>query len=350
MKKEPTGNSTKCISGNNILVIAPNWLGDAVMSLPFFCALRKAFPGCRITVACRRYVSEIFSRCRPVDRLLPLENGGILSRVLKIRKGSAEEGNYARGFVLPPSFSSALLAFLSGVRNRTGYRTDARGMLLTESLKSELYRHGHLVDGYLRLIALSGGSYELEEDEALPALDPPPDWKPVVKSLKLPERYAVMSPGASYGPAKLWPGANYRDTARMINSGDKMPTVFVGSQKEKEYIAGICNEVNGGINLAGRIDIHGLISVLRGAEVVIGNDSGTVHISAALGVPTVAVFGSTNAEWTAPRGRSVSVLSSGIPCSPCYDRECGIFDYAKCYDDIVVADVLDAIHGLIERS
>jgi heptosyltransferase-2 len=98
------------------------------------------------------------------------------------------------------------------------------------------------------------------------------------------------------------------------------------------------------INIAGKVGVGELISVLNGAEVVVGNDSGPVHLSAALGVPTVSIFGSTSPEWTAPRGKRSKVVASEIKCSPCFKRECPIYDYAKCYDDISVERVFKAVY------
>jgi len=348
MKMEPTENSTRCISGNNILVFAPNWLGDSVMSLPFFFTLRKAVPQARITVICRRYVSEIFARLKVKDKLLVMEKTGLLETVSVIRKSSGGAGNYDICFILPPSFSSALAVLLAGIKRRVGYGTDFRSLLLTDSLKGSLYRRGHIIERYLQLIERSG--LYARERISMPVLSPPPDWKVIIKKLKIPEGYAVLSPGASYGEAKRWPPEKYRKLAQKIYSENSSFLAVVGSDRERDYLDRICIDNSYMINLAGRIDIHELTAVLRGAEAVVGNDSGTVHLSAALGVPTVAIFGSTSPEWTAPRGSSVEIISTGIPCSPCFDRECGRHEYPKCYDDIMIEDVYDAYCQLRKRS
>ncbi len=348
MKKEPTGNFTKCISENNILVLAPNWLGDAVMSLPFFAALRKRYPESFVTAACHDYVSEIFRRCPDIDRLLVDGKGGIFGKASKIRASRPQGNSYQKCFILRPSFSSALTAFLAGIAERVGYGTDFRSFLLTGSLKGKLYRSGHLAEGYIRLLDIN--SRKPEDEMTVPVLEPPGQWRSILEGMALPENYIVFSPGAAYGPAKLWPADKYGELAEKIYSNGKTVIVAVGSSGEKDYISGILDGAGNGINLAGKTGMKELIAVLRGAQAVVGNDSGTVHLSAALGVPTVAIFGSTSSEWTSPRGEYVEVLDSEISCSPCFERECRLYEYARCYDDIKVEDVLKALSRMRKEA
>lgn len=340
MKKEPTGNFTGCISENNILVLAPNWLGDAVMSLPFFTVLRKRHPQSFITAACREYVYEVFRRCSDIDRLLVTGESGIFGKASEIRASCPEGVGYRICFILRPSFSSALTAFLAGISERIGYGTDFRKLLLTRSLKGASYRIGHLTESYIRLLELEDGVSE--DGIPVPALEPPGQWRSMVRSMSLPDSYIVFSPGATYGPAKLWPANNYRKLAEELCSDSETGIVAVGSSVEEEYISGILGNIENGVNLAGKTGMRELMAVLKGARAVIGNDSGTVHLSAALGTPTVAIFGSTSPEWTSPRGEKVEVLDSDLPCSPCFERECRVYEYARCFDDINIEDVVKA--------
>ena len=342
MKKEFTGNSTAHNSqSKRILVMAPNWLGDAVMSLPFFLQLRKVFPDAFICTVCRDYVSEIYSRKNEIDRILVYGKIGLKSKISLIKKIRLS-GPWDICFILSPSFSSAFIVFLAGLKSRIGYGTDYRSVLLTNAIEGALCKKDHLSNSYIRLIGLV--SEEVMGYDYLPSVVPPEDSKNIIKSKGITGKYAVFSAGASYGPAKLWPAYNYLELARLF-SGDKgIEIVTVGTEKEREYLNSIVGGENkAGINLAGKCDVKELIAILKGAEFVVGNDSGSVHISAALGVPTVSLFGSTSSLWTGPRGQDSVIVESNIDCSPCFKKKCPIYDYAKCFDNIKIVRVYKAV-------
>jgi len=344
MKRESTNSSTACRSGSNqILVLAPNWLGDAVMSLPFFLQLGASFPESRLTVSCNDYVFEVYRREPAVDRFIRFRKG-FADRVSGIRKGRPK-GGWGLCFVLPPSFSSALTAFLAGTARRVGYGTELRSFLLTDPLKGESYKRGHLTDVYMKLVEEGGG--QRGEGCGYPVVVPPEDWKDIIEDAGIRGNYAVLCAGASYGPAKRWPARRFSSLSMKLAEEMGLKTVKVGSESEKEYLDSIEGGKGADINIAGKVGVRGLISVLKGASVVVGNDSGPVHIASALGIPTVSIFGSTSPDWTAPRGKRSLVLSSELECSPCFKRECPLYDHAKCLDDITVREVYNAIHEVL---
>ncbi len=342
MKMESIKNSIVCSPDNNrIVVVAPNWLGDAVMSLPFLLELRALFPAAVISVVCRDYVSEIYSRKKEIDRIILYRKRGFTSKNSLIRE-LRKSGPWDIAFLLPPSFSSAFAVFLAGVKRRIGYGTDFRSILLTDSLEGGLYRKGHLSSNYVRLI--ESVSDRVSESKSLPSIVPPGNWKGIIESKGITGNYAVFSAGASYGPAKIWPAENYLKLAELLYENKGLEIVAVGTGKDKEYLNLIVDiKRKQGINLAGECDIKELIAILKGAEVVVGNDSGPVHISAALGVPTVSLFGSTSPLWTGPRGTSSKIVESNIECSPCFKKECPIYNYAKCFDDITIESVYKVV-------
>ncbi len=345
MKRASTISSTACKSGNNeILVLAPNWLGDAVMSMPFFVELRESFPESRVTVSCSDYVFEVYRRSAAVDRFIRTYRsfGDRLSSIRRVRP----DGGWGLSFVLPPSFSSALAALLAGTGRRVGYGTDFRSFLLTDPLKGRYYKNGHLTDVYIRLVDAAGGKGK--GGCKYPSIVPPEDWKDVVKNTGIHEDYAVLCAGASYGPAKRWPQSRFSGLSRILEKEMGMKIVKVGTESEKNYLDSIKGGEGGDINLAGKIDVRELICVLKGATVVIGNDSGPVHISSALETPTVSIFGSTSPDWTAPRGKRSEVLSSEMGCSPCFKRKCPLYSHAKCFDDITIQEVYEVIHEVLE--
>lgn len=303
------------------------------MAIPFLFVLRKTFPERSIHLLCRSYVEAIYRHCSAVDHLVVYEKArGIRGALLAIRREVPKESREIC-FILPVSFHSALLSVLAGARRRIGYGGELRGMLLTDPLPSDEHRSGHLVDVYTRLISRIYGT-EVEE-APLPVVVPSYEWEKEIQSFGLEEGYVVLSPGAEYGGAKVWPADRFARVASQISRHSGKRIIVVGSERE----AGVGDEIlsmagiGTGRNLAGRCNVVELLSVLRGASLVVGNDSGPVHISAAMGRPTLTIFGSTSPAWTAPRGRAVEIARVDIDCSPCFERECPQGD-TRCMNEI----------------
>jgi heptosyltransferase-2 len=321
VKREHTANSITCRSNRRgILVLAPNWLGDAVMATPFLFALRSAFPDRSIYLLCRSYVSAIYRHCSAVDTLVVFDRRGGMSGVLREIGKAVPRKMREICFVLPVSFRAALISYLAGARRRVGYGGDFRSLLLTDALPSKGYRSGHLIEVYIELLQrFSGGD---AGRSPIPVVVPSYEWEKDLASFGLDEGYVVIAPGAEYGGAKVWPADRFKRVAAMVSGSSGRRIVIVGS--EGEALAGdeILENTGTGRNLAGRCSVDELLSVLRGATLVIGNDSGPAHMAAAMGRPTVAIFGSTNPSWTAPRGRAVEIVTADVECSPCFEREC----------------------------
>lgn len=347
MRKGSTGSCTICTRGHEeIIVLAPSWLGDAVMATPFLRALRRRLPAARIALVCREYVSEIFKRNPAIDAMIEYRGRSVRARIAAAR--GASSGGFDACFVLPPSFSAALVACGSRSRRRIGYAGQARRILLTDALGKKGYRAGHLSAAYVRLLERYTGAAEPEL--ALPAVVPPPSWPEAARELAGGESYFVIAPGATYGASKVWPHERYAALARLLLARTGGRAVIVGRNEEREGSAILAESIGAGArNLAGSLSLEGLLAVLRGARVTIGNDSGPVHVSAALGVPTVAVFGPTSIEWTAPRGPAVRIVREDCSCAPCFKRECP-FGSPRCLASIGVDRVLETALSLIETG
>lgn len=348
MRKGSTGSSTACRSGRKeLLVFAPNWIGDVVMATPFLSILRNENPDDLITVLCRDYVSELLRRSAFIDNLITYRrDGGVLRAILALRAGRPDHG-WDAAFLLPMSFSTALIAYLGGTGRRIGYRSSGRDWLLTDPVAPELHRKIHLSAEYAGFARLYSGA-EAGEVPA-PSVIPPYDWKERLESFGLSGRYVVFAAGAAYGPAKVWPLDRYTALAGRLREEKNLRTVTVGSEKEQKYLDHIADAHDDALNLAGRSGIGDLISVLRGADLVVGNDSGPVHVSAAMGVPTVSIFGSTSPVWTSPQGPRTRIVTSGAECSPCFMKECPEGD-THCLQDIKVDDVFDAAMEIMRES
>ena len=315
------------------------------MATPFLFGLRNVLPDRNIDVVGCIYVADIFRRCSAIDRLLEYDRRrGIGAEISVLRRNRPENG-WEVSFVLPRSFSSALVSFLSGAKRRIGYGGDCRSFLLTDTLPGSDFQSEHLSHIYMRLIEKISGKQV--EEVPLPVVVPPYEWREVVKRKGLSEEYVVLAPGATYGSAKLWPPDRYASLASRIVDKFQFPIVTIGKSEERPVGSHIIESVGvEGRNLAGECTIEELLAVLRGAYVVIGNDSGPVHLSAAMGRPTVTIFGSSSPAWTAPRGMATEIVKGEVECAPCFNRECPEKD-PRCLLAIGVNDVYNAALRLI---
>jgi heptosyltransferase-2 len=316
------------------------------MATPFLFALRERMPLARITLLSREYAAELFRRSGAIDRLAEWR-GGLRSRVSAARK-AAPAGGFDACFVLAPSFSAALVCLLSGARRRIGYAGEGRRVLLTDPLPAAAYRMGNLSRVYVRLLERYTGREE--PDLKFPAIVPDDAWRETAEAAAGREPYFALAPGATYGDSKAWPRDRYAELARLVVKRTGWKAVVVGREEERGDVSALIEAIGGrAANLAGSLSVNGLVSVLRGARLVVGNDSGPVHIAAALAVPTVAVFGPTSVDWTAPRGRAVRIVKGEIPCAPCFKRRCP-HGVPECLVKVDPRDVFDAAVSLIEEG
>ncbi|MDH5750904.1 MAG: lipopolysaccharide heptosyltransferase II [Deltaproteobacteria bacterium] len=323
-----------------VLIRTPNWLGDLMMATGFIRAALEMFPGVRIDLIVRAG----FER-------LPLPRRGEI-RVFDRKTASAgafgkslRGAGYSHFFVLPPSFSSAWMAFRSGIPHRIGYAGEWRSLLLRPALRhSHAPRSVHLVREYLDLLA-PWGHAELEAQPA--GLDMPPEWveKHLPERLREHPPYVVLAPGAEYGPAKQWPDEHYRETARALADAG-WPVVVAGLAKDRELGAEILAGLAGGLNLCGETGLLELTALLARARLLISNDSGAMHMAAAAGIPQIALFGSTNPHWTAPLNPRAVLLQNPQPCAPCYRRTCPL-GHLRCLQELPPGRAVEAALKLL---
>jgi heptosyltransferase II len=293
------------------------------MAQPLLSRLKGA--GATIEVLAPEWVAPVLRRMAEVDHVIamPYRHGALqLGERWRLSRALAARG-YDRAIVLPNSWKSALVPFLAGIPRRAGYVGELRYGLLNSTLpnsKSPMPQH------YARLAwALAG------------ALPPP---RLVVSAEEIAEAqrrfgiaapYAVLCPGAEYGPAKRWP--YFKELAERMS----MPSVILGSASDRAAAAGIR-----GNDLAGRTTLDEAIRLIAGADVVVSNDSGLMHVAAALGRPQVALFGSSSPEHTPPASANARVLWLRLECSPCFARECPLGHF-RCMKEISVDHVLKVL-------
>ncbi len=299
-----------------ILIRTPNWLGDLVMSTGFIYAVLEYYPESQVDIIVKSEFGD-----------LPLPHRGeiILFDPKKNSAGSfgktLRSSNFSHFFVLPPSFSSAWMSFQSKIPKRIGYTDKFRGLLLNCAKRYEVTpRSVHILKEYLNLL-----DKKLTEKKYPPRLEITVGW--VEKHLKsfqsqLPESFVVFTPGTIYGPAKQWPLGYFRDLARKINQLFGISILILGTEEDDELGTKISEGIEGVHNFCGQTSLTEFLAILAKAKLLVGNDSGSMHLMGSLQRPQIAIFGSTSPTWTAPINPNASVISTKLNCSPCFNRKC----------------------------
>lgn len=306
-----------------LLVRVPNWLGDLVLAWP---VLEAAAQGTAPSIfagppAFRPLLEPRF----PNTRYVAVSRARRWDSVGAIRAARPRQA-----LLLTDSFSSALLAWLAGVPERIGHDAEGRGFLLTKRVpRAGAARTASRVSEYQALAAAAG----LSPASPAPRLTAQPSEieraQQILKRAALAGGgYLVVAPGASFGPAKQWEAHRFVEAvARMVGRGDR-GLVVVGAGGDRSVAAAVTEGARSAripcANLAGQTQLPDLIGILAGAAAVLSNDSGVMHLAAALARPTVAVFGSTSPVWTSVSAPWVTNLYAAYPCSPCYRRTCPI--------------------------
>ena len=303
-----------------LVVMAPNWLGDAVMALPLIADLRRAWTSTQIVVAARPGVAPLFSMVPSVDGTVTLDGTTDVQRLAG--------GQFDAALLLPNSFASAWLVRRAQIQERWGYARDLRARLLTRAIP-RLRTYGHQVEYYQALARALG----VTPGAPFAAIAVPADATERAAALLQQDGlsydtpFVVFAPGAAYGRAKQWLPARFAELARLL-AADRMATVLVGAKAD----VSACDEVAHlapAINLAGRTDLVALVGVLALSRAVVANDSGAMHLAAAVGARVTAVFGPTNDAKTSPlraseRAPAPVVVATDVWCRPCMLRECPI--------------------------
>ncbi|MBF0455270.1 MAG: lipopolysaccharide heptosyltransferase II [Magnetococcales bacterium] len=324
------------------LVVGPSWVGDMVMAQSLFKILKTRDPNTPIDVLAPLWSSPLLARMPEVRQAIPLTLlHGQLGLKRRFQAGRALCGGYKQALILPNSFKSALIPFHAKVPRRIGFIGEMRWGLLTDARPLNRQALPRTAD---RFVALG-----LERDDPLPAPLPAPNLlsfperaAAVLKRLAIPEDdrpLLALSPGAEYGPAKQWPEHHFSALAH--NRGKAgWKVLLLGSPKESGLCHAIAQQAGiNGYNLAGKTSLEEAVDILSVAQGVVCNDSGLMHVAAALGTPVVAVFGSSDPEHTPPVGPKARVISLNLPCAPCFKRICPEH-HLRCLEEITPDIVL----------
>ena len=327
------------------LIIAPQWIGDAVMTEPLLRRLHAR--GERLTVGALPWVAPVYRAMPQVADVIefPFAHGGLQ---FKARRSMAKRlaGQFDKAYVLPNSLKSALLPFLASISQRIGYLGEARVGLLTHRLKNPKNKPP-MVAFYSALSGESGLADDRPELHMAAA-----QVEATLQELGLSRgAYVVFAPGAEFGPAKRWPARHFSELAAQLDA----TVVLLGSGKEAalcDEIAAPVNAVQAGrcLNLAGKTSLPQALALIAASRSTVSNDSGLMHVAAALGVPQVAIFGSSSPLHTPPLSDKARVLwlkndpayQPPLDCAPCFARECPL-GHTRCLNDISAARVLQAL-------
>jgi heptosyltransferase-2 len=338
-----------------ILVIGPNWIGDAVMSTPALANLRRELPKAKIDLLVPRAVAPLFEGHPDVDRVLSRDGRQPwpirLARLLRLR-----QQRYAAVVLLPNSLRAALYARLTGAPVRVGYATDGRGWLLTHPVAAGSDGDPlHQVEAYLRVVGVLG----------IPIVERYPRLTPTVKAetaaqrlwdangLRREERVLGVCPGAAFGPAKRWWPARFAALADRLIAEAGWRVVFFGSAHESALVEQIrALMAHDAVSFAGQDTLDTFVALAARCAVMITNDSGSMHIASAVGTPVVSIFGPTDPRRTAPMSAAATVLRRDLPCSPCFRTACPYADH-PCMRLIEVDEAFRAVsdsHGMNQRT
>ena len=339
---------------HNVLIRGTNWIGDVVMTFPAIAAVRETLPKARITVLVKPWVADLVRMHPAVDEVMVYERpgrhsglGGLFALARELRGK-----NFDAALLLQNAIEAAVIARLAGIPVRAGYSTDARGLLLTHPVK----RTPHILTVHQSL-------YYLEMLKALgfrssgTAVQLAPTEQQRLSAERLLGQFGIagrrplvgMAPGAAYGPAKRWFPERFAAVADRLAGRTACPVLLFGSEGDRASTEAVqAAAKNPFIDIAGRTNLEDAIALIARCDLFITNDSGLMHVAGALGVPTVAIFGSTNPQTTYPLGERTVILRRPVDCSPCLKKECPT-DF-RCMDLVTVDEVYDESVRLLAEA
>jgi heptosyltransferase II len=339
------------LTPQNIIVRMPNWLGDLVMATPILSDLRYRWPQAKITALCQGILGIVIQEDPHIDHVISFKrpSGWFRRQNQKDILTDLTNGQYDLGLLLTNSLSSAWWFWRGNVQNRVGYATHGRGLLLNHSIHFPDRRdQQHLVITYKMLLEPFGIPVSqtsprlyltLQEQQA--ARD-----KLAHYGVQSSDLLIGINPGAAYGSAKCWLPERFKQLSQKLLDYSNLKIVYFGDKAGAPLVNEICAGLSDRIiNLAGQTSLRELMALIQACHLFLTNDSGPMHVASALGIPLIALFGSTSDTTTGPYNGG-RVIHKHVPCSPCYRRECPI-DF-RCMTRIEVQEVYQEILGFLK--
>ncbi len=333
----PPGISAQQLKPFRILIRASNWLGDSVMSAPAVRAIKGGRPDAHVTVAAPASLAAIWKLIPEVDEIIELPGKSLLPAVRLFRRAQP----FDAAVLFPNSLRVAFEVWLAGVPRRVGYRGHGRAWLLNQIVRNRRKsgRIEHQAQHYLRIARELGAQLPGKEIEARAAS---PDLERIQARI-------ALCPGAEYGPAKRWPAERFGAVAAAIAAARPVEWILFGTSNDAAAGEEIYTSLGERcVNRIGQTTLAQLIDELRSCHLLLTNDTGTMHLASLLGLPTVAIFGSTEPLLTGPLGNGHIILRHHVECSPCFLRECPI-DF-RCMKAVGVAEVVSAVQSILGET
>ena len=340
-----------------ILIIAPNWIGDAVMTQPLLAKLKVQYPNSKIDILASTWVAPIYRACIEVNEVIEakFEHKQLQWGLRKQLAKDLQAKNYQACFVLPNSFKSALIPWLANIPFRIGYRGEHRYGLINLSLNNpSKVNRPPMVEHYLALSQLLYDDVEHVPSALTPTLRVSSEVQQSIEQQLTSahiniDSLVIFCPGAEYGPTKRWPSNHFAMLAQsLIDENINTQVILLGSRSDQKIAADILSQVNKKSHLhnwCGNTSLDEAIALIGMAKIVVSNDSGLMHIAAALKTPQVAIFGSSDPAHTPPLSDKAKIVWLNLPCSPCHKKACPL-GHLKCLNDILPQEVLATLNTL----
>ena len=331
------------------LIIAPAWIGDTVMAQPLFIRLRERFPGIQLDALAPRWVAPVLERMPEINDIIdnPFAHGEFSWRARYRLARELAQRHYQQAYILPNSLKSALIPYLAGIPQRVGFTGEARYGLINRRHTLDKIALPQMAERFAQLAEIPGAALP----RPLPGLHllssaAQQQETRRASGLAHTEKIAVFCPGAEYGPAKRWPTRHFATLAETLSQRG-YHLLLLGSTKDRgagdEIIRQAASASPGTIhNLCGSTSLAQAIDLIATANFVVCNDSGLMHIAAALGRPLIAIYGSSSPGFTPPLSAQAKILSLKLACSPCFKRECPL-GHLDCLNQLLPAHVLAAL-------
>jgi heptosyltransferase-2 len=327
---------------HRILIIAPNWIGDAVMSQPLLAAIKASHPNAAIDVLATPWVAPVYRACSEVAELIEadLRHGQLQWGLRRALAAQIKKRNYASCYVLPNNLKSALIPWLANIPVRIGYQGELRRFLLTQTkANSSKTQRIPMVEHYANLSAPSRNS---DTEICVPQLTPTASALEAARTrlqaagIQM-DTLVVLCPGAEYGPSKRWPAAHFAALAQSIlKANPNASVVLLGSPSDRaigDAIFSVATSQGRMFNWCGATSLDEAIAIIGMSSNLVSNDSGLMHIGAALQIPQVAIFGSSDPNHTPPNSAKATIISLHLQCSPCHQRVCPL-GHLNCLNQI----------------
>ena len=335
----PPGISAHDLKPFRILIRSSNWLGDAVMSVPAVRAIKNGRPDAQVTIAAPAKIAPMWKLVPEVDAIIPFPRGSLLQVVSLLKRRPA----FDVAILFPNSLRVALESWLSGIPRRVGYLGHWRRLLLNQTVPKPR-KPGPSEHHSLRFVRVARECGA----EAPNAQPPTPNAQrlPQTSNIKHQTSKLGLCPGAEYGPAKRWLPERFAEVAAKVSAQSSAQWILFGTKNDMAIGDQIATAIGDHcVNRIGHTTLDQLIDELRECRLVLTNDTGTMHLTALLGVPVVAIFGSTEPRLTGPLGDGHIILRHHVECSPCFLRECPI-DF-RCMKAVRSEEVADAVLSIL---